>query len=108
MKTSKILNKDNELRLICSHSISGKKDFSDFYGIGYWYKKYAGVPDQIPIKFHCDHAPSLQETLLSYDISSPYKKALFHNTLKLEDNNKKKRFKEVYRRFYICSLPKDA
>lgn len=88
--------KDKELREICFYKGSLKKDFSDYYGIGYWYKKYAGVPEHIPIKLHCDHAPSLQETLLPFDLNSPYQKAFFHNKLKVNDNNKKQRFKKVY------------
>ena len=96
MKPTDIIKKEKELRQICAFKVEGKKDFSDHYGIGYWYKKYAGFPSHLPIRLHSDHAPSLQETLLPFDINSPYKKALFHNTLKVDDNNQKKRFKKVY------------
>lgn len=93
---SEIDKKDIELRAICSYDRKGKEEYTDYYGIGYWYKKYAGFPQNLTIRLYTDHAPSLQETLLPFDIRSPYKNALFHNTLKIEDNKEKKRFKKVY------------
>ena len=96
MTASAIAKKDKELRAICSFENKGKKDFSDYYGIGYWYKVYAGFPQHLPVKLYCDHAPTLQETLLPFDISTPYKKALFHNNLKVADNKERQHFKKVY------------
>lgn len=44
MTPEAIDKKDKALRAICNYKVEGKKDFSDFYGIGYWYKRYAGFP----------------------------------------------------------------
>lgn len=89
---------DQKSKDLLKISDSGAKAFSfeELYGIGYWLKKYARYPTKLPIRLHADHAPSVQETLLSFDLGSKYSSALFHNKLKIEDNLKVKKFKQVY------------
>jgi len=70
-------------------------EFSDYYGLGYLLKKYAGVPDFVPLYFHCDHGPALEENVLDYELKSTYTKALFHNRLKVKDALEKK-FTEAF------------
>ncbi len=88
---------EEELQALCKPpKLKSTAAYSDFYGIGYWLKEYVGYPQSFPILFHSDHGPAIEENLLPYEYESPYDKALFHNTLKIEDNKINKKFKEVY------------
>ena len=94
MKVIDVEIRNEELRQLCNVH-KGAYDCSNYYGIGFWLKKHANYPSTLPVCFHCDHGPSISENLLEFELLSKYKKALFHNSLKLTDA-KKRKFKEAY------------
>ena len=89
-----IKKKDRKLKEACTvNSVSA--DFSEYYGIGYWLKKYAGYPVSLPIFLHGDHGPGISEILMEFELKSRFKKALYHNSLKIIDAESRK-FKRAY------------
>jgi hypothetical protein len=81
--------KKKEAALMKSYETRNKTNYiSDYYGIGYWLKKYANYPTFLPLYLHCDHGPSIAENLLEYELLSKFKNALLHNSLKLKDAKK--------------------
>jgi hypothetical protein len=88
--------KKKEAALMKSCETRNKTNYiSDYYGIGYWLKKYANYPTFLPLYLHCDHGPSIAENLLEYELLSKFKNALLHNSLKLKDA-KNRKFKNAF------------
>lgn len=87
-------NKHIKLAKMCAPQVDTLQ-FIDHYGIGFWLRRFARCPEWLPLYFFADHGPSLDKTILPYEIDSKFDKALFHNSFKVEDALSRK-FSKVY------------